>query len=101
MADEITIIITPARNGMFLTRLESGEILGTWRTPFFTAARILIRRGMLPGMNLVMKTSDGEERMRMTIGKAIGLTVVENQKDGPRKDKFNAPNIVRIKKEEE
>jgi len=59
------------------------ELLCTARVPFFTAARVLLNRGLAPEQVLVMRHKDNPQTsLTSTIGAAAKLAVVE--RDDPK-----------------
>jgi hypothetical protein len=79
----MVITISPAGRGRLRASLGT-RILCTSDTPFFAAARVLLREGVNPKTPLEM-TREGSDTvdLRSTVGAAAGLTVVENDHVGP------------------
>jgi len=91
----INITIRPANITPSGQRYEArcgGELLATSRTPFFAAARALLERGHSPDDDLTMR-HEGQQvvALRATLGKAAGITVIENETAGPRFGRYRAP----------
>lgn len=67
----------------------NGEVLCQSRTPLLSAARVLLRRGVNPQTELRMVRFGSDVTvMRARLGDAAELTVVENDKSGPRFGKY-------------
>jgi len=100
----LTIIVKPCRNGSakpitcsvekalkrrntevyYRVRLSGEEVLPKARTPFFSTARELLRRGYDPKTVLEMRHANRTTvALRQTIGEAARWTVEENDKTGP------------------
>jgi len=76
------IIVSPAQPGRFEARLD-GEVLCTSRTPFLSAARVLLTRGALPDDQLAMShAGSNTAAMRAAVGAAAKLTVDETSGNG-------------------
>ena len=87
-----TIHITVSPKGQLYEARCGQGILITSRTPFLSAARILLQRGYPPDAILSM-THEGEEvvALRGRLGAAAKLTVVEDAIAGPRFGQYRAP----------
>jgi hypothetical protein len=87
----ITIIVKNATPGRYTAHIDN-ELICTSRTPFFAAARVLQSRGVPNDTRITMRHEHRGDLdcLTMTVGKAAGLTVVENDKTGPRLGKFVA-----------
>lgn len=84
--------ITIMPKGQLYEAQLDGEALCVSRTPFLSAARILLGRGHAQGTILTMN-HQGERTvaLRGTIGAAAPLTVIENETAGPRFGCYRAP----------
>ncbi len=79
----LTITISPAGKGSYHARLGS-RLLCTSKTPFFSAARVLIADGADPTTTLAMaREGSAVVDLRGMLGPAAGLTVLENDTIGP------------------
>jgi hypothetical protein len=77
----IEIVVTPSNGGHFNATVD-GEKLCSSRTPFFSAARVLLKRGVDPDTKIVMRHTGSETTsLRSTVGAAAALTVDES---GPK-----------------
>jgi hypothetical protein len=78
------ITVIPAGSGRFHARL-GDRLLCTSRDPFPSAARVLAGEGV-DGATVLTMSHDGSEviALRWTVAKAAALTVVENERTGPR-----------------
>jgi hypothetical protein len=66
-----------------------GEVICRSKTPLFSAARALLRRGVDPNTELRMVRFGSDMTvMRARLGDAAELTVIENDKAGPRFGKY-------------
>jgi hypothetical protein len=79
----MNITIRPLGREHFAALLND-RLLCESRTPFLSAARILQREG-IPEDTIITMTHEGSATVAMqsTVGKAAGLTVLENDKKGP------------------
>jgi hypothetical protein len=79
----LTITISPAGKESYHARLGSRHLC-TSKTPFFSAARVLIADGADPAAILAM-TREGSAvvDLRGRLGSAAGLTILENGTIGP------------------
>jgi len=69
---------TASRRGRFDAWYDGEKIVSSSRTPFLSAARVLMKRGLDPNTILEMRTGQNETpSLRGPIGKAAGLGVVE------------------------
>ena len=93
--NNIDITIRPASITPSSQRYEAhcgGELLATSRTPFFAAARALLERGHSPQGVLTMRHAGQQVvALRATLGKAAGVTVIENETAGPRLGRYRTP----------
>lgn len=70
-----------------------GELLCTSRTPFFSAARVLLVRGVSPDAVLEMAWGvDAPWSLRASVGTAAKLSVRETDRHGPYLCKYQAPS---------
>ncbi len=66
-----------------------GRFLCRSKTPFLAGARVLLAEGVDPTTPLVMRhAGDDAIALQAAVGVAAGLTVIENEKTGPRFSKF-------------
>ena len=79
------IIVRPTGKGQFSAALEDGRVLvASSRTPFFSAARVLLREGVDPATKIAMiHATSGTESLRSTVGAAAELGVSESGPRGP------------------
>lgn len=89
------IIITPIKTTMrgqhYEVRLD-GEIVTTSRTPFLSAARVLLEREHSPDTILTMSYAGSDTvALRATLGAAAKLTVIETETVGPRFGRYRPP----------
>ncbi|WP_404292405.1 hypothetical protein ACD578_08925 [Microvirga sp. RSM25] len=77
------ITLSPLGRGRFRASID-GRVLAESRTPFFDAARFLLNEGVYPN-EILTAFHEGSSvvAMRASIGKAAGLTVIENETRGP------------------
>lgn len=80
----MNITVSPAGRGRYHAHLD-GRHLCTSDTPFFSAARVLKREGVLPQEPLTM-THEGSVTVCLTstVGEAAGFRVEETEDRGPR-----------------
>jgi len=72
-----------------------GFLLGSYRCPFFGAARKLLELGFPESATLVMWHEGSTTwAMRGPLGKAAKLTVLENEKAGPVLRAYSTPGVV-------
>jgi hypothetical protein len=66
--------------------------LGRFRTPFFSAARVLQKDGV-PDEDLIVMRHRGSYDVAMhdTVGRAAARTVKETDRTGPRETKYRLP----------
>lgn len=85
----LKIVISPEGRGRYSARLGNNRLCNSSSTPLLTAARVLLNEGVSPNIVITM-THEGasEVAMKATLGKAAKLTVVENDKEGPRLSKY-------------
>lgn len=88
MVPKITIDVheLPSRHGLFSADWNGERIVKGSRTPFFDAARQLVKRGIDPSAVMLMR-SHGSDSLRARVGEAAKWTVVE------RKNGNRPPNI--------
>jgi hypothetical protein len=80
----MNITVTPLRRGRFAACLD-GRLLCHSRTPFLSAARVLQREGVPDETPITMRhEGEIEVALRSTVGAAAKLTIVENEREGPR-----------------
>ena len=81
-----------------VTDRETGqEWIAATREPFFATARLLASLGASDGDRLEMyRPGKASPDMLGTIGRAKGLTVVENERLGPKISRFKAFNRLAI-----
>jgi len=80
----IEVIVSPLPRARYRMTID-GRDYGTSNTPLFTAARLLLNEGHDPETILQMR-HDGSSipSMKGRIGRLAGLTVIEDEKRGPR-----------------
>lgn len=78
------LVVIPSGNGKFDGACEGEWLVRGSATPFCTAARILLTRGVNPDVEFVMRHSGSDEdALKSTVGKAAEITVEESGR-GPR-----------------
>lgn len=81
---EIVIVVREAAPGRFSAFLDSEKIVKSSKTPFCTAARVLVERGYPADATLIMRHGGSKtDALRAPLGKAAMLTVVELKAGGP------------------
>jgi len=82
----LIIVIEPTGSGDLFTARLNGRLLCKCRTPFCTAARLLLERGYAPGTLMVMRhAGSSTNALTATIAAAARLTVAERSfGNGPR-----------------
>lgn len=85
------IHVQPTGPGRYSARL-GDRLLCESRTPFLSAARVLLQEGVAEETILTM-THRGSSvaSLRAPLGVAAGLRVVENDRTGPRFDRYQTP----------
>jgi hypothetical protein len=84
--------ITIMPKGQLYQAQLDGEALCVSRTPFLSAARILLERGHSSGTILTMSHAGADTvSLRSTLGTAAKLTVIENETAGPRFGRYRPP----------
>jgi hypothetical protein len=74
----------------------------TSKTPFYSAARALLKQGNDPLTVLLMNPEGSPScSMRAPIGKAAKLTVLENAKVGPRVVAYDGERLALLKSNRE
>jgi hypothetical protein len=82
---------TAKRRGTFHGWIEGfGQIVSASPTPFFTAARVLLQRGVDPETVLQMRRKDETDSLRAKVGVASELTVFQDT-DGPPRFRLFQP----------
>ena len=85
-------IISPlpvSPSGRFYEARLDGAVVCRSRTPFFSAARVLLKAGYAPDTILTMIHEGSDTAsLRATLGSAAKLAVVENSREGPRFDRY-------------
>ena len=90
------IIITPVTNRPGIYQAHYDEtLLCTSRLPFFDGARLLLSQGYPADTALSLRHSRKDfVSLRSTIGEAAKLTVIENERVGPRITKFRPNTFI-------
>jgi hypothetical protein len=91
----IHIAITPtkttAKGQRYEARLD-GEVVTISKTPFLSAARVLLEQGHSPDTILAMSRAVSDTgSLRATLGAAAKLTVMETETVGPRFGRYRPP----------
>jgi hypothetical protein len=81
----LTITVKPTdQHGLFEAALD-GKLICKSRTPFCTAARVLLERGYPPGAIIVLRhVGSDTDSLRATIAAAAKLTVQDDDRGTPR-----------------
>lgn len=80
---------TPGRSGRWNADCGAHHVHSV-RTPLLSMARKLLEAGFDPNIELrIVHRGAGTVAIRVKIGEAARLTVVENEKDGPRFGKYS------------
>jgi hypothetical protein len=76
------------RNGRYVPGFQAflgDHLLAESKTPFLSAARVLLREGVAPSTPFTMTHKDSSTvSLRSTVGVAAGLVVDETEKSAPR-----------------
>src|SRR4051794_29488782 len=76
-------------SGRFYEARLDGAVVCRSRTPFFSAAHVLLKAGYAPDTVLTMIHEGADTvSLRSTLGSAAKLAVVENSREGPRFDRY-------------
>lgn len=87
----ISLTKTTAKGQRYEARLD-GEVVTTSRTPFLSAARVLLERGHSSDTILMMSHAGSDTvALRATLGAAAKLTVIESETVGPRFGRYRPP----------
>src|SRR4051794_31685342 len=94
MPERFELLVTEVQPARFAARL-NGELLVSSRTPLFSAARELVRRGVRENAILAMR-HEGQDYVAMTttVGAAARLTVIENGRRGPWFGPYSVPGMA-------
>jgi hypothetical protein len=80
-----------SRGYRYAARL-NGRLLCISRTPFLSAARVLLDEGVDPE-TVLTSTREGSDTvsLRSTLGEAAKWTVLENERHGPKRVRYSPP----------
>ena len=88
----LNLIISPlplSPSGRFYEARLDGAVVCRSRTPFFSAARVLLKAGYAPDTVFTMIHEGADTvSLRSTLGSAAKLAVVENSREGPRFSRY-------------
>lgn len=85
-------------NALYTVADATGRDLCSTRTPFLSAARLLLQEGHDPA-SIILVTRDGETTwsLKAPLGVAAGLTVRENETAGPIFAPYDAAALAALK----